>query len=287
MLEEEKVNSILNKTEVKIKEEETLLQEIEEFIVKKLLNQLQPEEELKALKFLKLKHTFNLLRDLYQLRKKVNLKILKTKTFRDNVISNQWTIKKEKSKTYTLIFENLKTKEKVINVQDKFYIGKSKEGNQKIFQKTHKDTNFKWYHADIRGGGLIANKLLDEESAAAWALIYSKHLKVNLCPSGLVSVTTQIGNAPAIGSFIFKDGINMKADSQNAKLYFKIIENQVIVSHLPMESPGIITHLIPKDNTSKFQELLDVLNKKNVKVINLRLLDQCIPHNWNLKVELS
>lgn len=199
----------------------------------------------------------------YSLIKHLKQKIIKTTN-----------AKIEPKKTYLNLKINLKKDKNVIQFKDCF-IGKTQIGNQKVYEST-RNGGYTYFHAMVRGGGLIACK--DENLGSSLALVYSKHLKVNGSTEGFVSVSKDIVTGPKRGSFFFR---NSKLIKTKVKItwYLGINEKEMVIDPLNNQLPYKISFF--PSNNHRFNQLKSLTSKS---INNLNELESLVPLRWDLKV---
>lgn len=202
--------------------------------------------------------------DLYGFRKHVRLKRNKT---------NVALCQRRQSIELRL---NHFTKSKYNIFYDDVLIGRNQIGNQKVYHRAV-GKGYMFFHAQVRGGGLIATK--DKLLGGQLALVYSKHLKVNGSTVGLVNWCNQLSKGPKRGSFIFKNGKRGMWDVGGLRWYMDIGDHITID---PLNQVGrYVVGFKPAQSSIRFQQIKALVNKD---INNLHLLEGIVPHNWDLKI---
>ena len=281
-----KLERIVNVNIAKIKDLESKILVLDEIIIKILSGQELDLKEKELVLFCSKGYSKNPVPLLYDKIKEHKDKIKHTLPYTD-IIHLYKTYRKKviARRNFLMHFQGISLKDKVINVDGRFYIGKSKEGNQKIYASTHRQSDFCWHHADVKGGGLVANKMVDSNVAGAWALVHSKYLSTTNSSIGYVSMTENIENAPAVGSFQFMNRKTRLCDAKDAKLYIGKNDHRLSISYYPTLNTKWVGYCVPADPTQKVVSLEDKLNLKGANIKNKSLIYQLIPSRWDLKFE--
>lgn len=233
---------------------------------------------------------------LYTKLKQLKLKVEKAQLFQQKILKEK---KKEPycevnatedSQNFLKVeFKDFEIKKGIIKVPNVLLIGKTQKSNQQVYLKTAKEPQWYWYHAAIRGGSLVAGLPQYDDINAAWALLFSKHAKINFTNSGKVHRTKKIYHTNSLGSFNFGDTASLHtAEIQNLNLFFMINSEVLEVFLFPVEKPTFTfkytLNIEPSRPQDRLIELIRFLKARGYSLKNKELdqLIQIVPINWKL-----
>jgi len=211
----EGLEKIIEVIHLMIQRRQEMILLLEKDIEQKLINQECPDPRQKEQRTLSIN-------DLYEKTKGLKKKNKKCIQILEN--PGAYLQKKESNRNveaFTPIVLDFCSKEHIISQKDLIFIGRSAEGNENVYKKTH-HRNYIYFHALVRGGSLVAIKrTLDTEKALSAALIYSKYYNNTLLDQGFVNYTTDVKSTNVRGSFIFQNPKSIHTGIDAFGFYFQ------------------------------------------------------------------
>lgn len=266
------------------KRQEQILR-LEKDIVKRLINQEHQYSRQRKQKTLSVN-------DLYE-----RIKVLKKKNKKcTQILENPelYLQKKERirnAQVFTPITLDFCSKEHIISQKDLIFIGRSAEGNENVYKKTH-HRNYIYFHALVRGGSLVAIKrTIDTEKAHSAALIYSKHYNNTLLDRGYVNTTKSVKSTSIRGSFIFQNPKSVHTGIGAFGFYFQENAQGISFSLFPFTVGvsyfcdlgfcpilgGNNTMIIRKSRVKVLTEFIATTLGKNISGTSERKLESFLP----------
>lgn len=244
-------------------------------IIQKSLEHI--EDELESL-LLKPQIKDEEVQNLYKKRRQIIIKLKKT----ESALINYSSKPKTKKRKIEIQLEGIKKKKNHLSIEG-IEIGKNQEGNLEVYKRTL-SSRVRWYHANVRGGGLVAADLtMDPLLAGAWALIYSKYLTVFNILEGDVSSSEDIYATATKGTFVFIKPKMIHTRVNLVSLYVLLENNKLIISATP--SKNTISLKFTPNKGDRFKTLYTRLGVSMNEITNLELLQGIIPYKWDLTPE--
>jgi hypothetical protein len=215
------------------------------------------------------------IKQIYTERTHLKLKLNKTRLALENF---KWK-KKPKRELIDCVLESIVVTKEMVQYP-LLWVGKNQVGNSAVYKKAPSNYN-KWYHANVRGGGLVASdSSLDPAIAGAWALVYSKYLSTYGTTEGVVTTSVNINATSTRGTFQFEEPKYIKALVDTVSLHVRLSDSKLIVS--PFKVIGSTEFRLRPTITNRFEKVYQKYNLDPSKLRNIVVLESILPYKWDL-----
>jgi hypothetical protein len=208
------------------------------------------------------------------------LKKLKQKLVKiENILDKGLPVQQKVFRPKLILKTPIRNSEGFVSYKQNIYCGRNSKANQKVYNIT-KNKDYWYYHANLRGGGLIALKQRRDGFGNALALLYSQCIKQNFRERESVASNNVRKATSKQGSFYFNDATYVSVEDPLI-LDFYIENNNLCFNWAFYKKPkGVFFQIVPKES-DRFKEFMDAF--KDYNLVNIDLLETVIPKDYTLK----